>query len=419
MGPEKNYLVDPKLDITFKNLFGVESNKDLMIDFLNSILELKGNDKIKNITFLNNEIIPVLAKNSIKNKNKKHKNKSEDENKNENENSNNNNNNNNNNKEVEGGRMDILVNPLKYEDSKANPYFLRSTNNNSKRRKTSQIYDESKIEIKAETEKKQLINIVIQVQDKGHMGKRSIYYASGIIFQSLPKTAPYDELPELIMINILNYNFINGNSIHIKFEDDDEEYKNLLNERCHSIYNIREVNSNRKEIFENTLTIHFIELKKFTMEVNKEKLNSDKYRWIKFLLYPEQFRESQSKLFIKAVDTLEALGTDNNFLILYEQKQKEDKDYLSSMSSQQLQGEIEGEKYATIKYLLLMLNYKKQVKKIKDKINLPENDINYICNFYQNKNRNISILASKLKYKEEKLKEICNSLEISFIENKK
>jgi len=36
--------------------------------------------------------------------------------------------------------------------------------------------------------------------------KRFLYYASRIIFRFLPKGTPYNEIPNVIIIDILNYN---------------------------------------------------------------------------------------------------------------------------------------------------------------------------------------------------------------------
>lgn len=47
----------PKLDLVFKNIFGKEENKDVLIDFLSCVLDLYPSS-IKSITILNSEILP-------------------------------------------------------------------------------------------------------------------------------------------------------------------------------------------------------------------------------------------------------------------------------------------------------------------------------------------------------------------------
>ena len=48
--------INPFTDVGFKLIFGQEINKDLLIDFLNSLLE--GERHIKDIRFLDKELLP-------------------------------------------------------------------------------------------------------------------------------------------------------------------------------------------------------------------------------------------------------------------------------------------------------------------------------------------------------------------------
>ena len=51
--------INPYTDFGFKRLFGVEANKDLLIDFLNQMLPAK--HQIKSLVFKNTENIPELT----------------------------------------------------------------------------------------------------------------------------------------------------------------------------------------------------------------------------------------------------------------------------------------------------------------------------------------------------------------------
>ena len=44
--------LDPKNDVAFKKVFGSEEHKDILINFINDILELKRNEEIENVEFL-------------------------------------------------------------------------------------------------------------------------------------------------------------------------------------------------------------------------------------------------------------------------------------------------------------------------------------------------------------------------------
>jgi predicted transposase/invertase (TIGR01784 family) len=50
--------IDPKNDIAFRRLFGRESNKDITISLLNSVLDLQGEQAIKHINFLGTHLFP-------------------------------------------------------------------------------------------------------------------------------------------------------------------------------------------------------------------------------------------------------------------------------------------------------------------------------------------------------------------------
>jgi len=50
--------LDPKNDVAFKKIFGTEKNKDILIQFLNDVIDFKGKQPIKNVTFLKNELDP-------------------------------------------------------------------------------------------------------------------------------------------------------------------------------------------------------------------------------------------------------------------------------------------------------------------------------------------------------------------------
>ena len=48
--------LDPKADLTFKKVFG--EHKDLMISFLNALLPLKKGEEVKQIEYLQPEMVP-------------------------------------------------------------------------------------------------------------------------------------------------------------------------------------------------------------------------------------------------------------------------------------------------------------------------------------------------------------------------
>ena len=57
------HYINPVTDFGFKRLFGTESNKDLLIDFLNAIIGLKKKERIRDVTFLPPEQLGTTTKN--------------------------------------------------------------------------------------------------------------------------------------------------------------------------------------------------------------------------------------------------------------------------------------------------------------------------------------------------------------------
>lgn len=53
--------LDPKNDVAFRRIFGSEKNKDILIHFINDVLEFKSSDKIKEVTFLSPIQEPEIA----------------------------------------------------------------------------------------------------------------------------------------------------------------------------------------------------------------------------------------------------------------------------------------------------------------------------------------------------------------------
>ncbi len=53
--------LDPKNDVAFRRIFGTDKNKDILIHFINDVLELKQGNKIKEVTFLPTIQVPEIA----------------------------------------------------------------------------------------------------------------------------------------------------------------------------------------------------------------------------------------------------------------------------------------------------------------------------------------------------------------------
>ena len=84
-----------------------------------------------------------------------------------------------------------------------------------------------RLDIKAKTDKGELINIEIQVRDEYNMVQRTLYYWSKIYSDQLGESENYKKLARTVCINILNF-------------------KLLDNDRYHNTYRLKEINTNEE-----------------------------------------------------------------------------------------------------------------------------------------------------------------------------
>ena len=107
----------------------------------------------------------------------------------------------------------------------------------------------------------EFINIEMQMDNRGSIEKRNIFYASKKISEQLKPGFKYDELKRVIIISILNYNFI-----------DTPEYVTKT---------VRVIDKHRDYELNNTVTYYYIELPKFRKQNPdmKEPIN----QWLAFL----------------------------------------------------------------------------------------------------------------------------------------
>ena len=104
------------------------------------------------------------------------------------------------------------------------------------------------------------VNIEIQLSNKGNMELRSLFYWSKIYFGSLKEGHDFRELPNVICINIIDYNF-------------------LPDDKVHTCFKLRET-ENQSLILTDVLEIHFINMVKWRKQVYKDIVNNPLHRWL-------------------------------------------------------------------------------------------------------------------------------------------
>ena len=117
------------------------------------------------------------------------------------------------------------------------------------------------LDLKVTTDNGIIINVEMQMQNTQKIEKRSAFYAGKIMAEQLKRSQNYNEINKLVMINILNYNFI-----------DVEEYHNQ------TVTVLKEYRDYEIEI---PVTYHFIELPKFRKA--KPDFENKLYQWLSFI----------------------------------------------------------------------------------------------------------------------------------------
>lgn len=185
----------------------------------------------------------------------------------------------------------------------------------------------SRLDVKATTNKGEVINIEIQVKNEFNMIKRSLYYWSKLYEEQLTEGDKYDKLSRAVCINIL-------------------DFKYLDNDRFHNGYRLKEIETN--EELTDIEEIHFIEIPK--LKDIDDDTNIDTIdmltAWIEFLKDPDstivrklEFNNNEIK---EAKDELYRLSRDKNELELYNLREKSFFDKISALSYAKEEGLEEG-----------------------------------------------------------------------------
>ncbi|MPQ43622.1 Rpn family recombination-promoting nuclease/putative transposase [Clostridium tarantellae] len=201
----------------------------------------------------------------------------------------------------------------------------------------------SRLDIKATTDKGELINIEVQVSNEYNMIQRTLYYWSKIYSDQLQSTENYSKLARTVCINILNFKYLD-------------------NDRFHNVYRMKEVITN--EELTDIEEIHFLELPKSKdlgiIDSEKEVENIDSLlKWVEFLKEPEsqavRIIELTDESIRKAKSELYKLSMDKEEIARYRMREKAMYDEISALENSERKGKIEG-KLEVAKNLLDILD---------------------------------------------------------------
>ena len=176
----------------------------------------------------------------------------------------------------------------------------------------------SRLDIKARTNKNEIINIEIQLKNEYNMIKRSLYYWSKMYEEQLNEGDDYSKLERTICINILNFKYLDNN-------------------RFHNGYRLKEIETN--EELTNIQEIHFIEIPKLSEDSDEKDIL---VAWMEFLKNPESEKVRSLELTIseirEAKDELIRISNDKEQRLLYEMRSKTLKDKNSALNEAERKG---------------------------------------------------------------------------------
>jgi predicted transposase/invertase (TIGR01784 family) len=106
------------------------------------------------------------------------------------------------------------------------------------------------------------VNIEVQLRNLGNMDKRSLFYWSREYTRGIEAGQDYVELPNVVSINIVNFEFLLAGGFHTIFHLWEDHDKAIL--------------------LTDALEIHFIDMVKFRMLRDKDIANDPLHRWLTY-----------------------------------------------------------------------------------------------------------------------------------------
>ncbi|MDF2883846.1 MAG: hypothetical protein K0R54_4411 [Clostridiaceae bacterium] len=180
------------------------------------------------------------------------------------------------------------------------------------------------LDLHVTTETNMNVNVEIQLINQYNMVKRTIFYMSKMLLSQLKKGEDYSCLNRTVTINILNFNYLDGESFIKRYGLFEKESKKPLTDLLEYI---------------------FVELPKF-LEANKD-YNSKLHKWLIFLSKPtgkeiEEFMKTDGEI-KEAMDVLYKISGDKQAIMLAEMREKAIMDEQSRLNGARKEG-IEKEK---------------------------------------------------------------------------
>ena len=183
------------------------------------------------------------------------------------------------------------------------------------------------LDVRAKSEDGTQINIEVQLTNQNNMEKRTLFYWGRLFNEGITKGEDYKNLPKVITINILDFNYVDL-------------------DKFHSIFHLWE-DAAKEYMLTDLVEIHFIEIPKFN-ELEEKNLKGDRLqRWLTFFNKDisveklEELMEMDTDI-RKAEERLEYLSSDAKTIEIYKAREKSLHERANMISSAKEEGKIEG-----------------------------------------------------------------------------
>ena len=193
------------------------------------------------------------------------------------------------------------------------------------------------LDVRAEINGKEIIEVEMQVQNQYNIDKRSPIYITKIYSDQLKEGDSYVKVKKVAVINILNFNYYERNSYHsvgrMKFE------KSKENEKVDMGYILEE------QYVTDDLEMHFIELPKFRKK--NPDISSKLDQWLWLICGEEEkikMAKNENEKIKEAKSELEKLEMSAEDRELYELRLKAIRDEINIRESGFIDGKTEGKK---------------------------------------------------------------------------
>jgi predicted transposase/invertase (TIGR01784 family) len=190
------------------------------------------------------------------------------------------------------------------------------------------IGDKSSIlDLRAISDNAVRVNIEVQLRNFGNMDKRSLFYWSREYAKGLNAGQDYDELPNVIAINIVNFDFLDCGNYHSCFHLWEDTEKSFM--------------------LTDALEIHFVDMVKFRKLREKDIKNNKLHQWLSYLdsASPPELIEEILKMdatIRKAEEKMAYISGDKEALRAYQMREMALSDWASGINHARREGMREG-----------------------------------------------------------------------------